>query len=132
MVFFGYILYNDSREKQLTHSHKRDDSLKEMTGMTTKELQKQSRAELLRMLLEQTREMEHLRDELNKAREQLQSREILLAEAGSIAEASLRLNRIFEDAQQAADQYLENVIRKCSGNSTGQQRQKEGRGRMKP
>lgn len=80
--------------------------------MTTKELRKLSRTELLRMLLEKTREAEQLREELNKAREQLQSREILLEEAGSIAEASLRLNRIFEDAQQAADQYLENVIRK--------------------
>ena len=132
MVFFGYILYNDSREKQLTHSHKRNDRLKEMTGMTTKELRKLSRTELLRMLLEKTREAEQLRDELNKAKEQLQSREILLEEAGSIAEASLRLNRIFEDAQQAADQYLENVIRKCSGNSAGHQSKKEDRGRDRP
>lgn len=39
------------------------------------------------------------------------SREIELAEAGSIAEAALRLNGIFEAAQQAADQYLMNVRR---------------------
>lgn len=30
-------------------------------------------------------------------------------EAGSIAEAALRLNKVFEAAQQAADQYLENI-----------------------
>ena len=30
-------------------------------------------------------------------------------EAGSIAEASLKLNKVFEAAQQAADQYLENI-----------------------
>ena len=39
------------------------------------------------------------------------SREIELEEAGSIAEAALRLNGIFEAAQEAADQYLANVKR---------------------
>lgn len=89
--------------------------------MTIKELRRLSRTELLRLLLEQTREVEHLRSELSKAREQLDSREILLAEAGSIAEASLKLSRIFEDAQQAADLYLENVKRRCSGPMAGEQ-----------
>lgn len=37
------------------------------------------------------------------------SREIELAEAGSIAEAALKLNGIFEAAQKCADQYLTNV-----------------------
>lgn len=36
---------------------------------------------------------------------------IELAEAGNIAEAALRLNGIFEMAQQVADQYLMNVKR---------------------
>lgn len=37
------------------------------------------------------------------------SKEIELTEAGSIAEAALKLNGIFEAAQEAADQYLMNV-----------------------
>lgn len=37
------------------------------------------------------------------------SREIELEEAGSIAEAALRLNGVFEAAQRAAEQYLMNV-----------------------
>lgn len=37
------------------------------------------------------------------------SKEIQLAEAGSIAEAALRLSGIFEAAQEAADLYLMNV-----------------------
>ena len=37
------------------------------------------------------------------------SRRIELEKAGSIAEASLRLNGVFEAAQKAADQYLENL-----------------------
>jgi hypothetical protein len=39
------------------------------------------------------------------------SRTIELEEAGSIAEAALKLNGIFEVAQQAADQYLMNIRR---------------------
>lgn len=51
-------------------------------------------------------------EELNRTIEETgRSREIELTEAGSIAEASLRLNRVFEAAQQAADQYLENAMR---------------------
>lgn len=47
-----------------------------------------------------------LRDMLTEQRDK---REIQLAEAGSIAEAALRLNGIFEAAQKAADQYLYNI-----------------------
>ena len=39
------------------------------------------------------------------------SRRIELEKAGSIAEASLRLNGVFEAAQKAADQYRENLRR---------------------
>lgn len=38
-------------------------------------------------------------------------REIELEEAGSIAEAALRINEVFEAAQRAAEQYLINVRR---------------------
>lgn len=50
--------------------------------------------------------------ELTKEIEEMKvSKEIELTEAGSIAEAALRLNGIFEAAQEAADQYLMNVRR---------------------
>ncbi len=42
-------------------------------------------------------------------------REIELSESGSIAEAALRLNMIFEVAQKAADQYLYNIKQLHSG-----------------
>lgn len=55
--------------------------------------------------------------ELTKEIEEMKSsREIELAEAGSIAEAALRLNGIFEAAQAAADQYLMNVRRLSEAN----------------
>ena len=77
--------------------------------MTDKELQKLSRAELLELLLVQSREMDKLNTELENLQQQLRTREIALGEAGNIAEAALQLTGIFEAAQEAADLYLENV-----------------------
>lgn len=52
--------------------------------------------------------------ELNETIEEMQtSKMIELNEAGSIAEAALRLNGIFEVAQKSAEQYLLNVKRIC-------------------
>ena len=79
--------------------------------MTDKELRRLSRAELLELLLEANRENERLRSQLQKAKDLLDARAIEIENAGSIAEAALALNGVFQAAQQAADQYLENVRR---------------------
>lgn len=77
--------------------------------MTEKELKKLSRTDLLEMLLEQSKDVERLNTELEEAQKKLKDRKIDLEEAGSIAEAALRLNGIFDMAQIAAGQYLENI-----------------------
>ena len=79
--------------------------------MTEKELRYLSRAELLELLLYQMEENEKLKRRLKRANRLLESRDILLEEAGSIAEAALRLNGVFEAAQEAADHYLDNIKR---------------------
>lgn len=93
--------------------------------MTEKELRKLGRTELLEMLLEQSRQVEELEQELaglkkkladkdkelTEAREALENREIVLDKAGSIAEASLMLSGIFDAAQLACRQYTENIKR---------------------
>lgn len=81
--------------------------------MNDKTLKRLSRMELLEMLVEQSKEVERLKTENQKLTEQLESRRLLVEKAGSIAEASLQVNRIFEAAQRAADQYLENVRWMC-------------------
>ena len=73
--------------------------------MTEKELRKLGRAELLELLLEQAREFETLEQRLNAAEAALQSQQLQLETCGSIAEASLKLNGVFEAAQKAAEQY---------------------------
>ncbi len=79
--------------------------------MTEKELKKLNRQELLEILLAQSKMIDRLQAKLKDANEKLAERELKISEAGSIAEASLVLNHIFEDAQKAADQYLENIRR---------------------
>lgn len=78
-------------------------------GMADRELRKLSRAELLELLLESRQENESLRKQLEEEKELLASKAIKIENVGSIAEAALALNGVFEAAQQAADQYLENV-----------------------
>ncbi len=82
--------------------------------MTDKDLKRLRRDELLEILIAQSKKMDQMQAELDAARAALESREILLREAGSIAEAALRINGVFEAAQAAAQQYLEN-IRRMSG-----------------
>lgn len=77
--------------------------------MTDKELKKLNRGELLQMLLEQSRELDKAQERIRELEEKLQGRALELEEAGSIAEAALRIHGVFESAQKAADQYLENV-----------------------
>lgn len=90
--------------------------------MTDKELKKLSRMELLEMLLVQTREVERLQAELERlnselehTQEQTKYRELELSQAGSIAEAALQVNGVFEAAQKAADEYLNNLHRLEAG-----------------
>ncbi len=82
--------------------------------MTDKDLKRLRRDELLEILIAQSKKMDQMQAELDAARAALESREILLREAGSIAEAALRINGVFEAAEAAAQQYLEN-IRRMSG-----------------
>ena len=77
--------------------------------MTGKELKRLSRTELLEILLHQVEENEQLRERLEEAERQLTERAIVIENSGSMAEAALRLNSIFDHAQQAADDYLHSI-----------------------
>lgn len=92
--------------------------------MTDKELKKLSRTELLELLLVQSKEIDRLNRELEKAEAALQQRDITLSQSGNIAEAALQLNGVFDAAQAAADQYLEN-LRTLETQMLEQARQKE-------
>lgn len=79
--------------------------------MTANELKKISRKELLELLIAQRDELARLQAELDSAKAELRKRSIAVAKVGTMAEAALSLNGVFEAADNAAKQYLENIKR---------------------
>ena len=77
--------------------------------MTENELRKLSRSNLLQMLLDQSKELEALKQKFAAAEAALRDKQIIIDEAGSIAEASLQLNGVFAAAQAACQQYTDNI-----------------------
>lgn len=77
--------------------------------MVKQDLRKLNRTDLLELLLKQSRELDECRAELDAANQKLADREIILSRAGSIAEASLLINGVFEAAEQSCAQYIENI-----------------------
>ena len=74
-----------------------------------KDLKKLSRADLLELLVEMGRENDRLKAELSEAQAALEERDLKLQRSGSLAEAALALNGIFEAADAACSQYIENM-----------------------
>ena len=82
--------------------------------MMDQELRHLTREDLLDIIYELQRRTQQVEQENETIRKQLADRTVKLEKAGSIAEAALALNGVFEAAQAAAEQYLENV-RRLSG-----------------
>ena len=79
--------------------------------MTDRELRRLSKTELLELLIDMRQQVEVLERELESTREDLKKRDLDVQKAGSIAQASLQLNGVFQAADEAAAQYLENIER---------------------
>jgi uncharacterized membrane protein YccC len=77
--------------------------------MTDQKLKKLNRKELLELMLEQQREIDRLKDQLSAAEDKLAQREICMQQSGTMAEAALKLNQVFQQADAAAQQYLASV-----------------------
>ena len=80
--------------------------------MDERDLKRLGKGELIDLLTERAKEIEGLKADLSSANQKLSSNRIELEEAGSIAEASLAVTHIFEEADKAAKIYLENIRRK--------------------
>lgn len=77
--------------------------------MNEKDFRKLKRVELYEIMLAQAEEIDDLRAKLAVAKKELKNKRIDIQRSGSIAEASLKLTKIFEEAQKAADLYLSNI-----------------------
>lgn len=82
-------------------------------SMATTELRKLGRKQLLEILIQQKMENEELKKKLAAAEDALAQRRMIISEAGSIAEATVRINQLMETAQKTADEYLINVKQYC-------------------
>lgn len=87
--------------------------------MKEKDLRRLKRVELLDMLIEQGRlvdaqaeEITKLKTECEDLKKKLEDRRVSLEESGSIAEASLKIAKVFQAAEDAAKIYLENLQEK--------------------
>lgn len=77
--------------------------------MTDKEFRKLKRGDLVAIIYEYQKQQEILIKENEELKEKLQSKELKISNAGSIAEAVLEMNHLFETAQKTADEYVEQV-----------------------
>ncbi len=77
--------------------------------MTDKELRHLKRSDLIEIIYELQTQNKEASDRIDLLERELNDRRIKISEAGSIAEAALRLNGVFEAAQAAADRYLMSV-----------------------
>lgn len=77
--------------------------------MTEKDLKKLNRKQLLELLLDQIRRGDALESKLHETELKLLDRSLIQNEAGSIAEEAMRLNGVFEAAQAACNDYIENI-----------------------
>lgn len=73
-----------------------------------------NRYQLLELLILQTERVNKLQNRLAEAEEQLKNFELQIASLGSIAEASLQLQGVFQAAQAAADMYLEEAKKRAA------------------
>jgi predicted Zn-dependent peptidase len=75
--------------------------------MIDNQLRRLNRLELLEMLVDQSKQIDELQKKLAEAQKKLEEQEIKIRESGSIAEAALKLNNVFEAAEAAGKQYVD-------------------------
>lgn len=80
-----------------------------MNNLIDRDLKHMTRAELIEIIYQYKKETQILSDENQRLSRELDDRRIKIGTAGSIAQAALSLNSVFEAAQAAADQYLSAV-----------------------
>ena len=88
----------------------------EIMNMEAKELKKLSRSELLEMLLDRSKEVEHLRKELDETKKHIQTLEREVKTSGDINAAINKLTSATEEIQKFAA-----VISMASNNLTRKQ-----------
>ena len=77
--------------------------------MTDKEFKRLSRAQLIDIIYQLQLQMDKLNEEKQELENELKDKRLRLSTAGNIADAALEINNCFRSAQDAADQYLNEI-----------------------
>ena len=77
-----------------------------------KDLTKLKKKEILEIMVRQGEEIDRLNVKIAELEKELEENKIEKDKVGSIAEASLAVTKVFEEADKAAKIYLENIRRK--------------------
>jgi cell division septum initiation protein DivIVA len=77
--------------------------------MTDKEFKRLSRAQLIEIIYQLQLQIDKLNEEKQELESELKDKRLRLQSAGNIAEAALEINDCFRSAQNAAEQYLNEI-----------------------
>lgn len=77
--------------------------------MTDKEFKRLSRAQLIEIIYRLQLELDKVNDEKQLLESELKDKRLHLQNAGNIADAALEINDCFRSAQNAAEQYLNEI-----------------------
>ena len=77
--------------------------------MTDKEFKKLSRAQLIDIIYQLQLQIDELNEKNKELEEALEDKRIRMKDVGNIAEAALKINDCFQSAQNAAEQYLNEI-----------------------
>lgn len=77
-----------------------------------RDLTRLNKQEILKIMVAQGEEIDRLKARIAELEQKLQENEIIKDRVGSIAEASLAVTKVFEEADKAAKIYLDNIRRK--------------------
>ena len=77
--------------------------------MTDKEFKRLSRAQLIDIIYQLQLQLDKVNEEKQKLENELADKRIRLQHVGNIADAALEINECFRSAQNAAEQYLNEI-----------------------
>jgi cell division septum initiation protein DivIVA len=80
-----------------------------MDNMTDKEFKRLNRAQLIDIIYQFQLQIDKLTEQNLKLKRELADKRLRLRNAGNIADAALEINNCFRSAQDAADQYLNEI-----------------------
>ena len=77
--------------------------------MTDKEFKRLSRAQLIEIIYQLQLQIDKLSEQTQELESELKDKRLRLQSAGNIADAALEINNCFRSAQNAAEQYLNEI-----------------------